>query len=191
MKVVLTGHTRGVGEALNRQMQARGWEVIGFSQSTGFNIGHSSTVDQLLTAAESADIFINNAHYGFAQTNILYDWYNKFKDDIKKIHVIVGSHAADFVHTHPHRYEIHKRSIDHACQNLWLATQADGPRAKVILTKLGLTDTDMVRNLDWFHGRTNMTADYVAEKILWTIDQSLQPGGYIREISIAPCIYQN
>jgi len=186
MKVILTGHTRGIGGALNRQMQSRGWEVSGFSQSTGYNLNSAHTFNEILREAETADIFINNAHHGFAQTNLLYDWFNKFRSNAEKIHVIVGSHAADFVHSHPHRYEIQKRSIDHACQNLWFSPHANGPQAKVILAKLGLTDTDMVKGLEWAQGRPSLTPDYVAEKILWTIDQALLPGGYIREISISP-----
>lgn len=186
MKVVLTGHTRGIGGALNRQMLSRGWEVSGFSQSTGYNLNSAHTFNEILREAETADIFINNAHHGFAQTNLLYDWFNKFRSNTEKIHVIVGSHAADFVHSHPHRYEIQKRSIDHACQNLWFSPHANGAQAKVILAKLGLTDTDMVKGLEWAQGRPSLTPDYVAEKILWTIDQALLPGGYIREISISP-----
>lgn len=191
MNVVLTGHTKGVGKAITDQMQNKGWTVRGFSSSTGYNITNQATTKFLLAEAETANIFVNNAHHGFSQTTLLYDWYDKFKDHPEKIHVIIGSHSADFVHSHTHRYEIHKRSIDDACRNIWFTTQNDGPKAKVILVKIGLTDTDMVRHLSWFQGRPNMAPDYVAEKVIWSIEQAFSPGGYIREISIAPCTFQN
>ena len=38
MKIAITGHTNGIGQALAREYQQRGHEVMGLSRRTGQNI---------------------------------------------------------------------------------------------------------------------------------------------------------
>ena len=81
MKIAITGHSSGIGLALAKVLESRGHEIIGLSRRNGFNIRNIPTV---VSKIESADIFINNAQAGYAQVELLYAMYEKWKDDRTK-----------------------------------------------------------------------------------------------------------
>lgn len=61
MKVVITGHTKGVGMSLTNCFESMGHTVQGFSYSTGFDINVAAHRQQIIDMAQTADIFVNNA----------------------------------------------------------------------------------------------------------------------------------
>ena len=71
MKIVITGHTRGLGKSFLEVFAKNGHEVVGFSKSTGVDISNSMHRDTVLASLEDADVFINNAYDSTGQTLLL------------------------------------------------------------------------------------------------------------------------
>ena len=97
MKIAITGHTKGIGKALADAYQSRGHEIVGLSRTTGHDIHNTlSCADQI----ESCDVFVNNAHADFAQTELLFEMAERWQDTHKHIvnigSVITQRHASNF-----------------------------------------------------------------------------------------------
>ena len=77
MKIAITGHTSGIGQALFNILEKRGHDMTGLSKRTGHNI---RTIPKIATLVEPCDLFINNAQVGYAQTELLYDVWQKWRN---------------------------------------------------------------------------------------------------------------
>ena len=58
MKIAITGHKKGIGQAFAKQLEQRGHTIVGISRSEGENIRRVKHTAGLI---ESCDLFINNA----------------------------------------------------------------------------------------------------------------------------------
>jgi NAD(P)-dependent dehydrogenase (short-subunit alcohol dehydrogenase family) len=76
MKIAITGHSAGIGQALYEIFQSNGHEVIGLSRRNGYNI---RSLPKVLEIIKSCDVFINNAQVGFAQTELLFALYKEWQ----------------------------------------------------------------------------------------------------------------
>ena len=76
MKIAITGHSAGIGQALSQVYQKQGHEVIGLSKRHGHNIRN---IAKIIEHIDPCDIFINNAQAGFAQTELLFEMYRLWK----------------------------------------------------------------------------------------------------------------
>jgi hypothetical protein len=109
MKVVITGHTYGLGKALYDSFKSAEWEVVGLSRSNGYDI--DANFDQVVEAAIGADLFINNAYRDKQQTRLVHALKNK----VKKM-VVMGSvsrHYPELIHTD---YVHDKQELAEACR---------------------------------------------------------------------------
>lgn len=85
MKIAITGHTAGIGQALTKEYQLMGHEIVGLSQRDGNNIRNISKIcDQI----EPCDVFVNNAQAGYAQTELLFEMAQRWSGTGKQIIVI-------------------------------------------------------------------------------------------------------
>ena len=85
MKIAITGHTAGIGQALAQQYQTAGHDVVGLSQRDGNNIRNTPKIcDQI----EPCDVFVNNAQAGYAQTELLFEMAQRWQGTGKQIIVI-------------------------------------------------------------------------------------------------------
>ena len=85
MKIAITGHTAGIGQALAKEYILDGNEVVGLSQREGNNVRNTPKIcDQI----ESCDVFVNNAQAGYAQTELLFEMANRWQGTNKQIIVI-------------------------------------------------------------------------------------------------------
>ena len=85
MKIAITGHTAGIGQALAKQYQTAGHEIVGLSQRDGNNIRNTPKIcDQI----EPCDVFVNNAQAGYAQTELLFEIAQRWSGTGKQIIVI-------------------------------------------------------------------------------------------------------
>lgn len=69
MKIVITGHTSGIGLALYNKFKELGHDVKGFSRSTGHDISVDTIREEILK--EPFDIFVNNAYHESGQNRLL------------------------------------------------------------------------------------------------------------------------
>lgn len=91
MKYSITGHTGYVGGFLYNNLS----NCIGFSRSTGHDITDDHIQDEIVLASYKCDVFINCAHGGpgTAQTDLLWKFYKRWKDQNKYI-INIGSDSA-------------------------------------------------------------------------------------------------
>ena len=82
MKVAITGGTAGIGQALAKQFEADGHEVIALSRRNGYNI---RSIPKVAGMIEPCDVFINNAQVGFAQTELLFEMWRRWEGQEKTI----------------------------------------------------------------------------------------------------------
>ena len=75
MKIAITGHTAGIGQALAKQYADRGHEIVGLSKREGHNI---RVIPKIADLIEPCDVFINNAQAGYAQTELLFEIVSVF-----------------------------------------------------------------------------------------------------------------
>lgn len=81
MKIVITGHTKGIGKAIFDFFSQNGHTVIGLSRSNGNDLLGLNVADHL----KDADVFINNAYVKDHQTRCLKDAIEYWKDTNKLI----------------------------------------------------------------------------------------------------------
>jgi NADP-dependent 3-hydroxy acid dehydrogenase YdfG len=85
MKIAISGHTAGIGQALAEEYQLMGHEIVGLSQRDGNNIRNTVKIcDQI----EPCDVFVNNAQAGYAQTELLFEMAQRWQGTGKQIIVI-------------------------------------------------------------------------------------------------------
>jgi NADP-dependent 3-hydroxy acid dehydrogenase YdfG len=85
MKIAITGHTAGIGQALADEYMLDGNDVIGLSQREGNNIRN---VPKICDQIEPCDVFVNNAQAGYAQTELLFEMAQRWQGTKKHIIVI-------------------------------------------------------------------------------------------------------
>lgn len=120
MKIAITGHTQGIGKALAQVYTELGHEVLGLSLSQGHNINEPWTIVPLI---ENCDIFINNAQDGFAQTQLLFDVWEKWQNDSSKKIINIGAKMSqEPLCTIPGvwmtKYRVFKYALDEAVKQL-------------------------------------------------------------------------
>ena len=82
MKIAITGHTHGIGKAFAEQLTERGHFIVGISRRDGQNIRR---VPHTASLIEPCDLFINNAQSQYAQTELFYEVWKRWKDKEKYI----------------------------------------------------------------------------------------------------------
>jgi NADP-dependent 3-hydroxy acid dehydrogenase YdfG len=85
LKIAITGHTAGIGQALAEEYILDGHEIVGLSKRDGNNIRNTPKIaDQI----DPCDIFVNNAQAGYAQTELLFEIAQRWQGTKKHIIVI-------------------------------------------------------------------------------------------------------
>ena len=76
MKIAITGHRKGIGQAFAEQLSARGHEIVGISRSDGENIRRTAHTASMI---EPCDMLINNAISLYAQTELLFEVWHRWQ----------------------------------------------------------------------------------------------------------------
>jgi NADP-dependent 3-hydroxy acid dehydrogenase YdfG len=119
MKIAITGHTAGIGQALAKQYSDRGHEIVGLSKREGNNI---RVVPKIADLIEPCDMFINNAQAGYAQTELLFEMVNRWAGTKKHIMVISTMMTQDPISCikglDMDQYRIQKIALEQAVQQI-------------------------------------------------------------------------
>ena len=118
MKIALTGHSKGIGAAVYKDLVAKNYEVFGYSRSNGWDI---KDTDPVANEIANADCFINNAHsfqHGWAQTELLRKVWLLWKGNPSKIIITIGSYGTEFTQRRDHPYVIYKHALDQTVKQL-------------------------------------------------------------------------
>ena len=90
MKIAITGHTGGLGQALFEILSTQ-HEVVGFSRSNGYDI--SKNLAEIVDEIQDYDVLINNAYHVTGQLGLLRKIYEVWEGQYKLI-ITLGSGAA-------------------------------------------------------------------------------------------------
>ena len=168
--VAITGHTSGIGQALAIALQRRGDTVIGLSRSNGHDI---TSPEGIVRHAGDADVFINNAHAGFSQVELLFAVARAWAARPRCQIVVMSSLSADGINPSQGRYAIHKKALDAACEQV----QADPSiKCRVTLLRFGYVDTPRVAA----KAVRKMRIAEVVGHVLYALDQP--QGHYLKRI---------
>jgi nucleoside-diphosphate-sugar epimerase len=119
MKIAITGHSAGIGQALATQYKERGHEIVGLSKRDGFNIRVTPKIANLI---EPCDVFINNAQEGYAQTELLFEMAKRWEGTKKHIVVISTMMTQDPTSVLPgldmDAYRIQKLALEEAVKQI-------------------------------------------------------------------------
>jgi NADP-dependent 3-hydroxy acid dehydrogenase YdfG len=85
MKIAITGHTAGIGQALAKLYSESNHEIIGLSKREGNNI---RIIPKICNQIEPCDVFVNNAQAGYSQTELLFEMAKRWQGTNKHIIVI-------------------------------------------------------------------------------------------------------
>jgi NAD(P)-dependent dehydrogenase (short-subunit alcohol dehydrogenase family) len=85
MKIAITGHTAGIGQALSVEYTLDGHEIVGLSRREGNNIRN---VPKICDQIEPCEMFVNNAQAGYAQTELLFEMAKRWSGTGKHIMII-------------------------------------------------------------------------------------------------------
>lgn len=137
--ISITGHTSGLGKALFDRYHP---SAIGFSRANGYDISDADS--RKLIAAGSSDclVFVNNAHCGFHQIDMLYEMHAAWQD-LDRLIVNISSNSGDGIKPFPHRYAVQKSALDKASQQL---SRLSSP-CRVINIRPGYMDTPRVKDI--------------------------------------------
>jgi len=113
MKCIITGHTSGIAKVIYEHLKEIGWEVIGVSRTTGYNL--VTDIDEVVALSEGVDLFINCANVGRSQLALL----EQLHDKVKRM-IVFGSVAGDFHQQLQSEYSEHKRDLANRCFDLSL-----------------------------------------------------------------------
>jgi nucleoside-diphosphate-sugar epimerase len=92
MKIAITGHTAGIGQALAEQYTRSGHEIVGLSKREGNNIRN---IPKICDQIEPCDMFVNNAQAGYAQTELVFEMAKRWTGTRKHI-VIVSTQMTQY-----------------------------------------------------------------------------------------------
>lgn len=84
MKIAITGHKKGFGKAFAEQLATQGHEIVGISRSDGENIRRTAHTASII---EPCDMLINNAKSFYAQTELLFEVWHRWKDSDSTHHI--------------------------------------------------------------------------------------------------------
>ena len=93
MKIALTGHTKSLGKALFEFLSQK-HEIIGFSQSNGYNIKSPFDREKIIKESKDCDIFINLVHNYYHQTDLLLELHKSWKG-LQKYIINIGTQAVN------------------------------------------------------------------------------------------------
>lgn len=165
--VCITGHTKGIGQALTKTMEAN-YNVLGFSRSNGYDI--STSQDSIINLAKTSDIFINNAYYKKCQIELFNKLLHLWKHDHSKTIVNIISRV-QYDNAIQSSYNNNKKQLAE------LAHRIDDRQCRIINVSPGFVATDGIPE-KWLVQRNvpYITSDECAYYIKWAIDQPVEIG---------------
>ena len=163
MKIAITGHSAGIGLAFAKIYETQGHEIVGLSRRNGYNI---RSLPKIAGMIEPCDMFINNAQVGYAQTELLFEVWRRWKGQQKYI-VNIGTQMTDMFLPPKEEWDeyiIQKKALDLATQ--LLEKRSEWPRLLLvrpssIATQPGQAPPDYMDVDEYAQGVT----DWIAKNI--------------------------
>ena len=154
MKIVITGHTRGIGKELADVFQNNGHTVIGYSKSTGHNINDIKTQQIILDQLKESDMFINNAYAPISQTVLLKNAIDLWKGTDNKI-INLSSKGTILPPNISRNIKLTQYISDKQQQNKLISSHLLDSTPQILNVIAGPVDTQLLQN--WKYNKINPT----------------------------------
>ena len=163
MKIAITGHKRGIGQEFARQLGEQGHDIIGISRSDGENIRRVANTASLI---EPCDMFINNAISLYAQTELLFEVWHRWRD-IKEVHHIwnISTKVCEWKDDQPIQGLTMRESMEYRNQKMALELAHAQLRVRPSKIKMELIRPGSV-NTQTFSDANSMSADEYVGRVL-------------------------
>jgi len=161
MRIAITGHKRGIGKAFAEQLKARGHDIVGISRSDGENIRRVSHTASII---EPCDLFINNAISMYAQTELLFEVWHRWKD-IKEMHHIwnISTKVCQWEEDRPIRGLTMRESMEYRNQKMALELAHQQLDAQASNIKMRLIRPGAVNTQPFSDPNSISATDYVQQ----------------------------
>lgn len=174
MKVAITGHSTGIGNALYTLIRHKTeHEVWGFSRLNGYDLQDPALQHKMFGTIDrhGIDVFINNAYADQMQIDLFELAMRSWSHRPEKVIVNIISRAAYTGSPENPDYATWKRELQKIAQK---AAFQQNPQCQVINVYPGLTDTSRVKSVPG----NKLDADLVAEMV-WN---AVESPAYIQEL---------
>lgn len=137
MKILLSGHTKGIGLAIYEHFTNLNYEVVGYSRTNSLDLLDRYTQIKFIMESVSSDIIILNANIGFKNVGLFYDLCKALYKRTEKTIIVLGSHSTETTKLFVHPYQIEKIALEEA------ARQIQGLRdyPNIVILRPGYVDT--------------------------------------------------
>ena len=162
--VAITGHSKGIGQALSVLMQET-YNVYGYSRSNGFDI---TNLDKIVNEIKTFDIFVNNAFYLDYQADLFNKIFDIWKHNPTKTIVNIISRAKYIEGTENPYYNSKIALSKLAYKKLF------GRQCRIININPGFVMTESAKPSIEKYQMPFMHKEKCAEYILWTIEQPIE-----------------
>jgi NADP-dependent 3-hydroxy acid dehydrogenase YdfG len=178
MKIAITGHTAGIGQALAKCYSQQGHVIVGISRREGANIRNiSKTADQI----ELCDMFVNNAQAGYAQTELLFEMAQRWAGTKKHIVVISTQMTQEPMSCLPglamDQYRIQKVALEESVKQI----RNRGLQIKLTIVRPGNTATSPDKTVP-----PAADVDNWARTLIEIFDTAIRNNLRVAEISLGP-----
>jgi short-subunit dehydrogenase len=135
MKIIITGHTSGIGKFLYDEFLKHGHEVIGVSRSNGYTL--PDNVDKIVELSVGCDLFINNTSE--SQLELLEQLYTR----VDKM-IIMGSIAGDYHQLIQSQYSLTKQTLAQKCKELSLQPNTQLLHLKISMLEDAVSSDNLI-----------------------------------------------
>jgi hypothetical protein len=187
MKIAITGHKHGLGEALYDKLTVYNRtdknNVIGFDIEDGYDIGNKNTLGKILYQCKDADIFINNAYHPTGQTELLSQLLKLWQHQ-NKIIVHIGTYLV-YHESRKEDLEIHRSYMqDKKYQKQLIDNHRKTDSSlKILQANPGLMETNFLETMKVPESPNLLNVLDCADVILYNM-KMLSKGIYVKEITL-------
>lgn len=183
MKIVLTGHTSGLGAALFNEFKNLDYynTVYGASRSADCDISTIEGKQKIIDECQNADLFINNAFVPEGHTTnllhrVLQDWYGNKNKMVIHIGSDIVNYREEFIPETMRDYRTEKLEQHMMVKN----AQQDPQSVPIVNVLLGAMDTTAAVDYEGNKMNTNRVAMMITEAHLYW------PSIHVQEMHLMP-----
>tara|TARA_B100001094_G_C17997185_1_gene703255 strand:- start:36 stop:545 length:510 start_codon:yes stop_codon:yes gene_type:complete len=161
MKIAITGHKQGIGQAFAEQLSAHGHEIVGISRSDGENIRRTAHTASLI---EPCDMLINNAISFYAQTELLFEVWHRWNDKKETHHIWnISTELCELDHDKDIKGISFRESMQYRNQKMSLELAHHQLNVQPSNIKMSLIRPGAVRTKTWSDPQSITAEEYVKQ----------------------------
>jgi len=161
MKIVITGHTQGIGQQLYYHWKEQEHEVVGLSRSTGHDF--EVHLEEIKQEIQSADLFVNNANIGDSQLQLIESTLNTVP-----MMIVIGNGLHHYTEYGTFDYIEHKQKLFNSCKKSIASVNNSTKILHLGLTFLPNTNVDQENYISWKQ-MFRVIDEWIDNPVFWDI----------------------